>query len=201
MVRRIVSPHLLLFPKSQRCSAYKEHSFFIFILYKITLLSGAFFSLSRFWRTQERLCIMNRVRSFLSMRCMLLGYCFEPRPYRRALGTEGSVMTIGLSMNGCSYSKKKKTDWGEKTRLTSPEVLAAVASKAWRDSCRTFFSLPHSKTLLAGQPRTLASSRYSSYQRRLGTQCDSEFSQQAWQVTSDQKSPRTTGNEAARGVV
>ena len=39
---------------------------------------------------------------------MLLGYCFEPRPYRRALGTEGSVMTIGLSMNGCSYSKKKK---------------------------------------------------------------------------------------------
>ena len=37
---------------------------------------------------------------------MLLGYCLEPRPYRRALGTAGSVMIIGLSMSGVSYSKK-----------------------------------------------------------------------------------------------
>ena len=44
------------------------------------------------------------------------------------------------------------------------------------------------------QPRTQASSRYPSYKRRLGT--ESEFSRQAWQVMSDPKSPRTTGNEA-----
>ena len=38
---------------------------------------------------------------------MLLRYSFEPRPYRRALGTAGSVMTIGLSINGCSHSKNQ----------------------------------------------------------------------------------------------
>ena len=35
-------------------------------------------------------------RFLLSMRCLLLGYSFEPRPNSHALGTEGSVMTIGL---------------------------------------------------------------------------------------------------------
>ena len=50
------------------------------------------------------------------MRCMLLGYCFELSPCRRALGTAVSSMTIGLSMNGSSYSKKtrltrEKHDW------------------------------------------------------------------------------------------
>ena len=54
------------------------------------------------------------------------------------------------------------------------------------------------------QPRTQACSRYPSDQRRLGTERDSvlgEFSRQAWQVTSHQKSPRTTGNEAGRILV
>ena len=56
-----------------------------------------------------------RVRSLSSMRYMLLGYSFEPRPYSRALGTAGSVMTIGLSINGCSHSKNqfddRELDW------------------------------------------------------------------------------------------
>lgn len=39
----------------------------------------AFLSLAQFWRARERLC-MNRVRSLLRMRCMLLGCKFEPRP-------------------------------------------------------------------------------------------------------------------------
>ena len=34
----------------------------------------------------EKDCV-NQVRSLLSMRCMLLGYSFEPRPDGRALGT------------------------------------------------------------------------------------------------------------------
>ena len=39
---------------------------------------------------------------------MLLGfYSSEPRPNSRALGTVCSVMTIGLSLNRCSQSKKK----------------------------------------------------------------------------------------------
>ena len=37
-----------------------------------------------------------RARFLLSMRCFLLGYSFEPRPNSHALGTEGSVMNIGL---------------------------------------------------------------------------------------------------------
>ena len=38
---------------------------------------------------------MNRVRSLLSMRRMLLGYSFEPRPNSLALAIAGQVMTIG----------------------------------------------------------------------------------------------------------
>ena len=36
--------------------------------------------LARFWLTGERFC-MNRVRSFLSIRCILLGNSLEPGPY------------------------------------------------------------------------------------------------------------------------
>ena len=36
------------------------------------------------------------MRSLLSMRCMLLGYSFEPRLNSRALGSAGSAMTIGF---------------------------------------------------------------------------------------------------------
>ena len=49
---------------------------------------------------------MNRVISSLSMRGMLPKYNFQPRPNSRALTTAGSVMTIGLSITGCSHSKK-----------------------------------------------------------------------------------------------
>ena len=48
---------------------------------------------------------------------MLLRCSFEPRPNSRVLATAGSVMTIGLSINGCSHSKKPV--WRERTRLTS----------------------------------------------------------------------------------
>ena len=51
--------------------------------------------------TRGRLC-MNPVRSLLSMRCRLLRYSFESRPNRRLFATTGSVMTIGLSLNGYS---------------------------------------------------------------------------------------------------
>ena len=52
----------------------------------VTLLAQPFFCLLDFG-SRERLC-MNRVRSLLSMRCMLPGYSFELRPnmpIRRAL--------------------------------------------------------------------------------------------------------------------
>ena len=48
--------------------------------------------------SRERLC-MNCVRTFLRMCDMLIGYSFEPRPNNHALAIEGSVMTIGLSIN------------------------------------------------------------------------------------------------------
>ena len=89
-------------------------------------VSRAFLSLALFWRTQERHCL-NRVRSLLSMRRMLLGYCFEPRPNIGLLSTAGSDMTIGLLINGCSHSKKPV--WREITRLTGPEVWAAATQR------------------------------------------------------------------------
>ena len=52
-----------------------------------------------------------------------------------------------LSINGCSHLKNKKNSltmvWGDKTKLTSPEIRAAVTSKTLRDSGRIsllFFS-------------------------------------------------------------
>ena len=56
--------------------------------------------LAQFWCNRERLC-MNQVSFLLSMRFMLLKYSFEFRPNNHALGTEGSVMIIGLSKKGC----------------------------------------------------------------------------------------------------
>ena len=70
---------------------------------------------------------------------MLLRYSFGPRRNNGALVTAGSVMTIGLSINGCSQSKKPVR--GGKTRLTSPKVRSSATSKGWHDSGRAFFSL------------------------------------------------------------
>ena len=57
-----------------------------------------------------------------------LGYSLEPRPNSRALGTAGSVMTIGHIQ--WTAAVPRKTSLTGKTRLTSSEVWAAVASKA-----------------------------------------------------------------------
>ena len=50
---------------------------------------------------------MNRVKSLLSRRGMLLGYSFKARPSSRLLDTSASVMAFGLSINGCSYSENQ----------------------------------------------------------------------------------------------
>ena len=83
--------------------SYEPQEISSLMLWSGHLASRSFYLLAWFWRTRERLC-MNWVRPFLSMRGMLLGYSLEPRPYSRALGTAGSVMTIGLSINWCSRS-------------------------------------------------------------------------------------------------
>ena len=104
--------------------------------------SGSGTDPARFWRSHERLCI----RSLLSMRGMLLRYSFEPRPKGRVLVTLVLVMTIDQSINGCSYSEKKKTVWRESTRLTSPEVWAAVSVlKGLTRSRGASFSPPNSR--------------------------------------------------------
>ena len=104
--------------------------------------SGSGTDPSRFWRNHERLCI----RSLLSMRGMLLRYSFEPRPKGRVLVTLVLVMTIDQSINGCSYSEEKKTVWRESTRLTSPEVWAAVSVlKGLTRSRGASFSPPNSR--------------------------------------------------------
>ena len=92
---------------------------FFFLWSGFGSVSRTFLSFAWFLRTLKSLCV-NRLRSLLRMRCILLGYRFEPRPNSHTLGSVGSVMTICLSIKGCSHSKK--TVWREKTRLTSPGV-------------------------------------------------------------------------------
>ena len=43
----------------------------------------------------------------MSKRGTLLGRNFEPRRERRVRATAGSVMTVRLSINGCSHSKSQ----------------------------------------------------------------------------------------------
>ena len=70
-----------------------------------TLLAEPFyFTFSIFAYLRNSVC-MNGVRSLLNIPCLLLGYSFEPRPYRLALGTASSLITIGLSIIGCSHSE------------------------------------------------------------------------------------------------
>ena len=84
---------------------------------------------------------MNRVRSLLSMRGMLLlRDRLRPSVYRK---TDARTRT--------------KPVWRERTRLSSPEIWAAASSKVWRDSGRASFSPPHSRrrreALLAGSEK------------------------------------------------
>ena len=61
--------------------------------------SRAFLFLAQFWHSRERLC-MNRVRSLLSMCCILPGYSFEPRPdvpKRHALAAIWGPPTYSIS--------------------------------------------------------------------------------------------------------
>ena len=113
--------------------------------------SRAFRSLAWFRRTRKRLCV-NQVRSLLSMRCMLLGYSFEPRTNSRALGTAGSVILRDLSIKRCSHSKKKV--WQKKNKVDQSRSSGCGNFKVWGDPGSTSFSPPHSRrqkeALLAG---------------------------------------------------
>ena len=51
---------------------------------------------------------MNGVTSLLSMRGMLLGNRFEPKPKSHALGTVGSVMTYGFFFSVARPRRKKR---------------------------------------------------------------------------------------------
>ena len=52
---------------------------FVWICLDASRYQQSLFSFSGFWRTWERLCMI-QVRSLLNMRGRLLGYSFEPRP-------------------------------------------------------------------------------------------------------------------------
>ena len=61
-------------------------------------LSSISFTCPKFyWHTWDS--TQNKLDFCWAMHCMSLGYSFKPRPHSRVLGTAGSVMTIGLSMD------------------------------------------------------------------------------------------------------
>ena len=97
--------------------------------------------------------------------------------------------------NGKKSEKEKQ--WGGCTYAFPPSPSISHHSHATIWMPGTGYSLSGLYPRLT-RPCTQASSRYPSYQKRLGTECDIEFSRQAWQVTSHPESPRTTGNEVGR---
>ena len=81
----------------------------------------------------------------------MLGYCFQPRPNGRVLSTAGSVMTIGLSINGLSHSKKTQFDGDLKglTRSRQSLPFSSLLKKTKGGSARRMLSdFLASKTVL-----------------------------------------------------
>ena len=89
--------------------------------FQIRLFDNPCQQLFSFACSRKTVLCMNRGRILLSIRGVLVGYTFEPRPKSRALATARLVMTVGSSINGNSRPKKK-TVWREKTRLTSQKL-------------------------------------------------------------------------------
>ena len=56
--------------------------------------------------SHARLCC-TRLKDLFTILFVSLGYSFESRPYSRAFGTEGSVVTRGLSINRCSRGMRQ----------------------------------------------------------------------------------------------
>ena len=106
--------------------------------------SWAFLSLVRFWRTRKSLC-MNRVKSLLSLRCMLLAVLIP------GLQIALRAWYSRLSYDQRSITKRMLALEEPVWRETSPEVRAAVT---WRDSGRNSLfpaqSRNQKETLLAG---------------------------------------------------
>ena len=79
--------------------------------YQLNIHVQPFFRLLEFGvlkRTRERLC-MNRVRSMLSTRGMLLGYSFEPRSNNRVPATAGSIINKRmLALEKTSLTRENK---------------------------------------------------------------------------------------------
>ena len=73
------------------------------------------------------------------------GIQFWPWPNSQAVALTGSVRIIGFNNKQMVKLEKKKSVWQEKTRLTSPEVWAAVTSKAWHNSGWESFTPPHAR--------------------------------------------------------
>ena len=73
------------------------------------------------------------------------GIQFWPWSNSQAVALTGSVRIIGFNNKQMVKLEKKKSVWQEKTRLTSPEVWAAVTSKAWHNSGWESFTPPHAR--------------------------------------------------------
>ena len=71
---------------------------------------------------------MNRLRSLLRMRGMLLGYSFQPRPNSCALATAGSVMNNGCSQS--QFDEREQDRHVQKFRLQRPQSFNAIQAEA-----------------------------------------------------------------------
>ena len=97
---------------------------------QVTLSAQPFFFLLDFG-VKEKDSPWPRVRSLLSTLCILLRDKFEPRRIISALGTAGSLMTIGLSINmlctGINQYGVRKQDWRvQKFVLRRPQRWKAI---------------------------------------------------------------------------
>ena len=112
----------------------------------------------------ERLCV-NRVRSLLSMRCLLLRYSFESRPNSSTLGAR-------LSDDHCSIDKrllglgKIKYDWRKEDWLVQKFGLRQLESLNAIQAEPPFLFITQEYNLV---PRVLSYSAPVARERTLGT--------------------------------
>ena len=128
--------------------------------------------------------------------CVFSPWFHQPWTYRnRGCSLSECSRRSNCEDNGKKSEKEKQREGYTYSFPPSPSISHHSHATIWMPG--TGYSLSGLYPRLT-RPCTQASSRYPSYQKRLGTECDIEFSRQAWQVTSHPESPRTTENEAGR---
>ena len=133
----------------------KEITILLCLSFSSALLSSISFTCPQFyWHTWDS--TQNKLDFCWAMHCMSLGYSFKPRPHSHVLGTAGSVMTVGLSMDAHT---RKTSSMG--VGCFWPIFIFVVISSTFKcivSACRGWHVLRHTTSTSTSTEKTILTS-------------------------------------------